>query len=134
MSKPRYKWWGYVKAIIRAYPAHCVELKALREQSTTAAYNATAHGADVHRKSEDAALRELPYPEMKEYDAVDKAIQTVLATCKDGSERLKLIDMVFFHRTHTLQGAAMACNVSYGTAKIWHNKFIETVARNYGLL
>ena len=21
MSKPRYRWWGYVKAVIRAYPA-----------------------------------------------------------------------------------------------------------------
>ncbi len=45
---------------------------------------------------------------------------------------MKLIDMVFFRKTHTLQGAAMVCNVSYGTAKNWHNRFIEQVARNYG--
>lgn len=134
MSKPRYKWWGYVKAIIRAYPAHCMELKALREQSTTAAYGAATHGAGARRKSEDTALRDLPPIEMKEYEAVDKAVQTTRAACRDGDERLKLIGMVFFQRTHTLQGAAMACNVSYGTAKIWHNKFIEQVARNYGLL
>ena len=23
MSKPRYKWWGFVKAMIRAYPERC---------------------------------------------------------------------------------------------------------------
>lgn len=23
MSKPRYKWWGYARAMIRAYPEHC---------------------------------------------------------------------------------------------------------------
>lgn len=23
MSKPRYKWWGYARAMIRAYPERC---------------------------------------------------------------------------------------------------------------
>lgn len=33
MSKPRYKWWGYARAMIRAYPEHCNdnEREAVRE-------------------------------------------------------------------------------------------------------
>lgn len=134
MSKPRYKWWGFAKAIIRAYPAHCDDLKALREQSITPAYSAAGHGSEVHRTSEDTALCELPPIEMKEYAAVEKTIQTTLRTYRDGEERMRLIDMVFFSKTHTLQGAALACNISYGTAKSWHNRFIEQTARNFGLL
>lgn len=41
--------------------------------------------------------------------------------------------MVFFEQTHTLQGAALALNVSYGTAKNWHNDFIKLTAKKYGL-
>ena len=33
MSKPRYRWWGYVKAVIRAYPALD---KVMRPQQDTA--------------------------------------------------------------------------------------------------
>ena len=86
MSKPRYKWWGFAKAIIRAYPAHCDDLKALREQSITPAYSAAGHGSEVHRTSEDTALCELPPTDMKEYNAVEKTIQTTLRTCRDGEE------------------------------------------------
>lgn len=134
MSKPRYKWWGFVKSIIRAYPAHLSDLTEIREQLITPAYSETGHGSGVRRKAEDTALAELPPPEMREYYAVEKTIQTTLLTCKDGAERMRLIEMVFFKQTHTLHGAAMACNVSYGTAKNWHNRFIEQTARNYGLL
>ena len=35
----------------------------------------------------------------------------------DGSERLRLIDLVLWKRTHTLQGAALACYVSERTAQ-----------------
>lgn len=134
MSKPRYKWWGFVKAIIRAYPSHRATLDALREQSTTPAYTAAGHGSNARRATEDTALAELPPIEMREYNAVEKAIQTTLKTCRDGAERMRLIELVFFKQSHTLQGAAMACNISYGTAKNWHNRFIETTARNFGLL
>ena len=134
MSKPRYKWWGFVKAIIRAYPMHCENLRNMREQSVVPAYGAAGRGTDVNRAAESVALRELPREEMQEYVAVEKTIQTTLRTCADGKERVRLIDMVFFSRTHTLQGAAMACNISYGTAKNWHNKFIEQTARNFGLI
>lgn len=133
MGKTRYKWWGFVKSIIRAYPQHKDNLKALREQSITVTYNAIGHGTEAHRAIEDVALRELPQAEMKEYNAVEKAIQATLQY-KDGNERLQLIDMVFFKKTHTLQGAAMACNVSYTTAARWHNKFIVQTAKCFGLI
>ena len=29
MSKPRYKWWGYVKWVIRDYPAKCERFETL---------------------------------------------------------------------------------------------------------
>ena len=52
----------------------------------------------------------------------------------DGSERLRLIDLVLWKRTHTLQGAALACYVSERTAQEWHRQFIRLVGQKRGLL
>lgn len=52
----------------------------------------------------------------------------------DGGERLRLIDLVLWKRTHTLQGAALACYVSERTAQEWHRQFIRLVGQKRGLL
>ena len=52
----------------------------------------------------------------------------------DGGERLRLIDLVLWKRTHTLQGAALACYVSERTAQEWHRQFIRIVGQKRGLL
>jgi hypothetical protein len=50
------------------------------------------------------------------------------------AERLRLIDLVLWKRTHTLQGAAMAVYVSERTAQEWHRQFIRLVGQKRGLL
>ena len=62
-------------------------------------------------------------------DAVTETGQLV-----DGAERLKLVDMVLWKRTHTIQGAAMAIFVSDRTAQEWHRQFICLVGQKRGLL
>lgn len=101
MSKPRYSWWGYIKAIIRRYEAD-------REKEL--------HGVSL-----------------LENNAVDKAVRETEAL-QDGADRLTLIRLVFWDKTHTLEGAALAVNCSERTARRWHTDFIKCVARNYGLL
>lgn len=48
----------------------------------------------------------------------------------DGTERLNLINLVFWKQTHTLAGAALECHISYETAVSWHRDFIKAVGRN----
>ena len=101
MSKPRYGWWGYVKWMIRQYPARkgrYIQAAALREQS-----------------------------------AVQKAIDQTEAM-NNGTERLQVINLVFFKETHTLEGAALMVPCTYDTAQKYHAQFIKAVARNFGLL
>lgn len=49
----------------------------------------------------------------------------------DGSDRMKVINMVFFKKTHTLQGAALNVPCSYETAKRWTQQFIRLVAKSF---
>lgn len=128
MSKPKEKWWGYVKAVIRAYPEQKHALADLHRMSVTSMVGGVGgRPAGGERKTEKTATRELPPPKQREHDAVEKAI------AETDAEALRLIDLVFWRQTHTLHGAAMQCHVAYITAARWHGDFIRLVAWNLGL-
>lgn len=61
-------------------------------------------------------------------EAVSRAVADTKSLV-DGTERLSLIDLVFWKQTHTLAGAALMCNVSYDLAVMWHRDFIKLVGR-----
>lgn len=127
MSKPRYKWWGYVKYMIRDFPYLKERYDALHEQSVTASTSGMPGGMCVSRGTENIAIRELPKPNQLEYDAVKRAI-AVTERLKTGKDRMKLVDLVFWKQSHTLQGAAMKVNISYDTAVGYHRDFIMLTA------
>ena len=127
MSRPRYRWWQYVKNVIRAYPELKREYNALHEQAVTANVSGMPSGGSAGRKVESVALRQLPQPQQREYDAVRKTI-AVTERMKTGSDRLRMIDMVFWKKSHTLSGAAMLLNISYETAVEYHRDFIMMTA------
>lgn len=134
MSKPRFRWWGYILAILRAYPELCAKLQQLKEQHITANYEPSGGGkGGISRPTESAALAELRGTEGKEYNAVRQAIEYT-SKLRNGAERNALIDMVFFKKSHSLEGAAIALFISYSTAKKWHKEFVLAVADFYGLL
>lgn len=74
----------------------------------------------------------MEYPNCKpfENDAVTAAI-TKTSMMESGVDRLKVIGMVFFEKTHTLSGAALSIPCGYETAKRWQQDFIREVARNF---
>lgn len=133
MSKPRYPWWGYIKAVIRNYPGHHENLYDTKMQSVTASYSGMPRGGGEGRAIEQLALRTLCMDEQKEYDAVFGAARDTMREFWNGEQRLELINMVFWKRTHTLHGAAMALFIDYETAKRWQQNFIQKVARRMGI-
>ena len=133
MSKPRELWWGYVKNVVRTYPELEQELKELRRTKVTPNYNATGGSSGPGKTTENAALRELEPKKQKRYDAVEAALRKT-RRFRDGSSRCRLIDLVYFRKSHTLQGAADSCHVSFGTAKIWNQNFLRLVASELNLL
>lgn len=133
MSKPRYDWWGYVKGMIRRYPQLKEEYADLHQQATTASYSGMPGSGGAGRAVEEVALRELPSTRQREYEAVRRAI-TATEHMKSSRDRLKIIDLVFWKQTHTLDGAALMVPCSYRTARRYHSEFILLVASAYGLL
>jgi hypothetical protein len=108
MSKPRYRWWGYVKSVIRAYPSLVKELAALRQQTTTASYALVSGHSGTKRPVEQVAMKLLPPQNQRELEAVKASVQET-SRLPDGEERVRLISLVFWRQSHTLQGLRWNC-------------------------
>lgn len=132
MSKPREKWWGYIKAVIRSYPELKRRYDELKEQSLSAPLTGMPAAHKVSSPTEQAALRQLNPTAQRELDAVSGAISRT-GMMIDGDARLRMIDMVYWRRTHTLEGAALRVHVSTRTALTWHGEFVRLVAKLMGL-
>lgn len=133
MSRPRYGWWGYVKYMIRRYPSLAARLKDMQTPSVTPNLSGMPCGSGVTDTTAAAALRQLPKDQQREYTAVSAAVESTKKR-PDSSERLRLVSLIFWERSHTLEGAALVLHVSPRTARRWHGEFIRLVAREYGLL
>lgn len=133
MSKPRDRWWGYVRAVIRAYPELRANAKELQRTATTPSYGASGGSGGPSDPVESAALRRLPPQEQREYEAVEQALWET-ASLPDGAARVRIIDLVFWRQSHTLEGAAQAVHLSYRTARRRQNEFIRLVAEKMGLV
>ena len=133
MSKPRYDWWGYVKSMIRRYPALKDELSDLHSTSETVNYSGMLGGSGASLTTELTAIRELPTNKQREYEAVRRAIATT-ERYRDGRDRLKVIKLVLWDGTYTLEGAALQIPCSFWTAQNWHCEFIRLVASYYGFM
>ena len=139
MSKPRKKWWSYVKACIRDYPKMCKELEARRswfqEPDGSVSAAAMKPPRPTERRALDKiALEEFTGQEKREFDGVRMAIEELLKL-PDGPDRFAVLNMVFWNENRrTLEGAAYHCHVSERTARRWHTEFINLVAEKMGLL
>ncbi len=133
MSKPRYDWWPYAKGMIRRYPQLKQEYEELHRMSTTQKFTDEPRGSEMSRTLESVAIRELPHNKQREYEAVRRAIEET-KKYKNGLDRLQVIKLVLWKRTHTLEGAALSMYFSDRTVVQWHGDFIRLVAEKYGLL
>ena len=134
MSTPRYDWWPYVKGMIRRYPELCRREADLHTTAVTPNYGGApgGHGGRSDPVA-NAALRSLPEINRREMDAVRAAICTA-ESLPSGRERMELVKLYYWQRSHTIFGAANAIHVSEKTALRWNRELILQVAKNFGLL
>lgn len=126
MGKNKDNWREETRRIIRAYPGHVREEHRLRECRITPSLTGMPGGGSFGSKTETAALKELSPQKQRELDAVKRAIATT-GRYRNAKERLKVIELVYWRESHTLQGAAQFCNYSYAAAKEWNAEFIGLV-------
>lgn len=130
MSKPRYRWWGYVRWIIRDYPEHAQELYGKKYDLRSIAVSGMPGGkGGTSDPTSDKALIRLSPQAQREFDAVDKAVRQT-----SDPNIIKMIKLIYWDGTHTVVGAGFAVGYEEAQAKRIHGIFIRKVASNLGLL
>jgi len=131
-SKPRSRWWGFARRMIRDYPSLRYDLNLLQEQNITADISGLPRGSGTSRTVETLALKQLPEDDQKVYDAVTKAVETI-SLRPDGISKLKLITMMYWlDKPATAKSVAPQLHISEVTAKRWHGEFVRLVGKCYG--
>ena len=131
MSRQPYD--GYVLNVVRMYPSLVEQLKEKRSAAMSRTAAGGAGGASLPGKpTERAALVTLGEQEQRWLEAVSWAVQTT-REMPNGTERLRLIDLLFWRRTHTMQGAALKLHISYRTARRRRREFLRLVEEKLNL-
>ena len=112
---------------LRVYPRLKRKQAEAAGQQITPDYGGVVvqHGAS--RTTEDAALRStLSADELRIIEAVEMAV-AMQERQPNGAERLKMIRLVYWQRTHTLAGAALECHYSEEAIWRWNNEIMTAV-------
>lgn len=126
MARRSNGWRNAARSAAYDYPRLCRELRDLQAQSVTPKLSGMPGGGEPGRSTEDAALRQLPWSQQRRLDAVEQALD-VSSRLTSGLSRVKLIELVYFTRRFTLDGAAMQIPCSVQTAWTWNNDFLLLV-------
>ena len=132
MSKRGHWWWGAIQAALRLYP----ELRqryGTPDNRLTAQYAAQTSCGGAGRVVEQLAMERLSDGDYAVYRAISDAVRET-ARMGTGDARLAIIDLVYWRRTRTLQGAALDVGYSYDRAREFHQEFIRLVAFYMGYL
>ena len=128
----RYSWWGYVKSMVRKYPERSRRIAEMKMPGSSSSGGGRSPGR-ISRPTEEAALRQLPGVEQREYEAVRDAIKTV-SLWKNGEALLKMIKYMYWEKSKNLYGAAAAVGYTYDHAQRLHGQFIREVAKKFEIL
>ena len=132
MSSPHYRWWGFVRRMIRDYRSLKIEYDDLHSQSVTVSMSGMPGGGGSERTVEDIALKQLPPDDQKAYDAVQKALEITLLL-PDGELKCELIRYVYWGQNQRrVEDVPRVLPISHRTAIRWHGDFVRLVGKCYG--
>lgn len=112
------------KAALRAYPRI---QKRMKEPKITPDYGGVVVQHEASRTTENIALQSnLTEAEENIVSTVEFALQ-MQQRCYNANERMKMVQMVYFNHTHTLDGAAQVVGYNINTVKGWNNELLSSV-------
>lgn len=141
MSKYKFSLSAPVKSYVEWQLEHYHEDKRQLEQyrldlmpASTANYNFNGGGrsSEPGNPTERAAIRMLTNPYILNTERSIKAIEAVLERCDEADK--KLIELVYWKKSHTVYGAVMRVNYSTKTGYRHLNDILCSIALELGLV
>ena len=118
------------------YQTNRAQLESIKRDlipSPTPTYGGSeGHSTEAHRTTEDIMVQISSSAYVRNLEQTVKAIQYVIDRLDDTD--LRLIELVYFRGSHTVDGAAMIVNLSSRTAYRHINNVLTAVALELGLI
>lgn len=140
MSKYKFALNPRIKGIVEWQLEHYREdksqlasVKADMTPSMTASYSLTGgitNGNGVNRSTENAAIRITTNQYIRQLEQSCDAIEKVLLACQDID--IRLIELVYWRREYTVEGAGMKLHMSTATAYRHINNILSGIAVEFG--
>lgn len=119
-------WRSQARRALRDYP-RLKKKQSANGYQITPVYGGLPVQHEASRVTEDVALRsQLTEAEANAISAVEFAMQ-MQSAYYNSEARLKMLRLVYFKRTHTMQGAAMECGYSIETVWKWNTEVLAAV-------
>jgi len=130
MKRREPTWRVDVRRMVARYPTLKKELEDIRTQSLAANYTGMSGGSDVSRTTESIALRELPPNDMREYEAVDNALE-ITGNYSNGKQRMSFIRQFYWRNNVGMDTICQDIHISRQTAYFWNGEFLRLVYAFY---
>ncbi len=119
-------WRSEAKNALRMYP-RAKRKHAETDARLTPVYGGTAGSHAARRTTEDVALKGKLTPHEENVISAVEFMMRMQSAYPNAEERMKMIRLVYFQRTHTLEGAAMECHYSDRAVKRWNAEILTAV-------
>lgn len=119
-------WRSEARAALRQYPK-LKRRQGENEATITPVYGGAVVQHSASRTTEDVALRStLTEREENIISAVEFMLQ-MQRRYYNADARLRMLKLVYWSRTHTMQGAAMEVGYNINTVKSWNTEMLTAV-------
>lgn len=120
-------WRGEARKALRDYPRIKKRQSLLTSQQITPVYGGAAVQHSASRTTEDVALRTtLTEREENVVSAVEFMLQ-MQSRYYNADARMRMVRLVYWSRTHTLQGAALEVGYNINTVKAWNTEMLTAI-------
>ena len=119
-------WRAEARRALRDYP-RIKRRQADNEMQITPVYGGAAVQHSASRTTENVALRSTLTEREENIISAVEFMVAMQSRYYNAEARMKMLSLVYFRRTHTMQGAAMEVGYNINTVKSWNTEMLTAV-------
>lgn len=119
-------WRSEARRALRDYP-RIKRRQADNEMQITPVYGGAAVQHSASRTTENVALRSTLTDREENVISAVEFMVAMQSRYYNSDARMKMLSLVYFRRTHTMQGAAMEVGYNINTVKSWNTEMLTAV-------
>ena len=120
-------WRGEARKALRDYPRIKKRQSLLKSQQITPVYGGAAVQHSASRTTEDVALRTTLTEREENVISAVEFMLNMQSRYYNADARMRMVRLVYWARTHTLQGAALEVGYNINTIKAWNTEILTAI-------